>query len=100
VDDFWVYGTDYGCSSGDYHWCTDFKQFAPKEVTWGTGQPNKKLNCVYMRSNNGSTLATADCGSEKRFLCDVRKSGKSGMATQQECLETWNVTTGREIRFV
>lgn len=92
MDDFWVYGTDSGCSSGDYHWCSNNKQFAPKEVTWETNQPNTQFKCVYMMTKNGSTLATADCSAEKLFLCDVRKKGVSGMAMQQECLETWGVT--------
>jgi Lectin C-type domain len=94
LDDFWLYGTDNGCSPGNMHWCSNFKQFQPKEVNWAVGEP-KKGNCVYLKSSNSSSsLATEDCSKEMRFLCDVRKKGTEGMAMQQECLETWDVTAG------
>jgi hypothetical protein len=79
------------------HWCSDFKPFQPKEVTWAVGEPSNKGSCVYLKSSNSSSLATANCSMEKRFLCDVRKKGTSGLAMQQECLETWNVTTGESV---
>jgi len=94
LDNFWVYGTDNGCSSGNMHWCSNFRPFEPKEVAWAPGEPRKNGSCVYMKSNNASTLATANCSTEMRFLCDVRKKGTEGMAMQQECLETWSVTEG------
>jgi hypothetical protein len=50
-----------------------------------------------MKSNNASSLATANCSKEMRFLCDVRKKGTDGMAMQQECLETWDVTAGERV---
>jgi Lectin C-type domain len=93
LDDFWLYGTDNGCSPGNMHWCSSFKQFQPKEVTWASGEPNKG-SCVYMKSSNSSSLATANCSTEMRFLCDVRKKGTEGLAMQQECLETWDVKAG------
>jgi hypothetical protein len=92
LDDFWLYGTDSGCSPGNMHWCSNLKPFQPKEVTWAPGEPSTTGGCVYLKSSNSSTLATADCSKEMRFLCDVRKKGTYGMAMQQECLETWNVT--------
>jgi hypothetical protein len=39
-----------------------------------------------MKSNN-------KCSTE---MCDVRKKGTDGMAMQQECLETWDVTAGEK----
>jgi hypothetical protein len=94
LDNFWLHGTDNGCSPGNMHWCSDFRPFQPKEVTWAAGEPNSKGRCVYMKSSNSSSLATEDCNKEMRFLCDVRKKGTGGMSMQQECLETWNVTAG------
>jgi hypothetical protein len=91
-DDFWLYGTDNGCSPGNMHWCSNYKQFQPKEVTWAAGEPSNKGSCVYMKSNNASSLAAEDCSKEMRYLCDVRKKGTDGMAMQQECMETWDVT--------
>jgi hypothetical protein len=76
------------------HWCSNFKQFQPKEVTWAAGEPSSSGGCVYMKSSNSSSLATDNCSTEMRFLCDVRKSGSPGMSMQQECLETWSVTPG------
>jgi hypothetical protein len=35
-----------------------------------------------------------------RFLCDVRKKGTDGMAMQQECLETWDVTAGEKDELI
>jgi hypothetical protein len=96
-DDFWLYGTDNGCSPGNMHWCSDYKQFQPKEVTWAPGEPSNKGSCVYLKSSNSSSLATADCSTEMRFLCDVRKKGTTGMAMQQECMETWNVTPSERL---
>jgi hypothetical protein len=93
-DDFWLYGTDNGCSPGNMHWCSNFKQLQPKEVTWAAGEPSNKGRCVYLKSSNSSSLATEDCSKEMRFLCDVRKKGTDGMAMQRECLETWDVTAG------
>jgi hypothetical protein len=100
LDDFWLYGTDNGCSPGNMHWCSNYKQFQPKEVTWAAGEPSNKGRCVYMKSSNASSLATEDCSKEMRFLCDVRKKGTDGMAMQQECLETWNVTSGESECFI
>jgi hypothetical protein len=97
LDDFWVYGTDSGCSPGNMHWCSDYKSFQPKEVVWAAGEPSNNGRCVYMKSSNSSTLATANCSTEMRFLCDVRKKGTSGMAMQQECLETWNVSSSKSV---
>jgi hypothetical protein len=94
LDDFWLYGTDNGCSAGNMHWCSNFRPFQPKEVAWEPGEPSNNGSCVYMKSSNASTLATANCSTEMRFLCDVRKKGTEGMAMQQECLETWDVTEG------
>jgi hypothetical protein len=79
------------------HWCTDFKPFQPKEVSWAAGEPGSTGGCVYMKSSNSSSLATANCSKEMRFLCDIRKKGTSGLAMQQECLETWNVTSSKSI---
>jgi hypothetical protein len=93
-DNFWVYGTDNGCFAGNMHWCSNFRPFQPKEVAWAPGEPSSNGSCVYMKSSNASTLATANCSTEMRFLCDVRKKGTEGMALQQECLETWSVTAG------
>jgi len=94
LDDFWLYGTDNGCSPGNMHWCSNLKPFQPKETTWADGEPNNKGGCVYMNSRNSSSLAMANCSREMHFLCDVRKKGTDGMAMQQECLETWDVTAG------
>jgi hypothetical protein len=76
------------------HWCSNFKPFQPKEVTWAAGEPSSTGGCVYLKSSNSSSLAMADCSMKMRFLCDVRKKGTSGKALQQECLETWDVTSG------
>jgi hypothetical protein len=97
LDDFWLYGTDTGCSSGNMHWCSNFRPFQPNDISWASGEPrsSNKGKCVYMKSSNTSSLATDDCSKEMRFLCDVRKKGTDGMAMQQECLETWDVTPGK-----
>jgi hypothetical protein len=92
--DFWLYGTDNGCSPGDMHWCSNYKPFQPKEVTWAAGEPSNNGSCVYMKSSNSSTLASANCSMEMRFLCDIRKRGNTGKAMQEECLETWGVSLG------
>jgi hypothetical protein len=42
-------------------------------------------------------LATADCGTPKKFLCDVRKKETNGMAMQQECMEIWGITASKYI---
>jgi Lectin C-type domain len=95
-DDYWVYGTDNG-SPGNFHWCSNEKLFEPKEVKWAPGEPNSQFHCVYLKNmgSNKSVLATADCNSEKKFLCDVRKKATGGLAMQQECMETWGVSAGR-----
>jgi hypothetical protein len=80
------------------HWCSNYKQFQPKEVTWAAGEPSNKGSCVYMKSNNASSLAAEDCSKEMRYLCDVRKKGTDGMAMQQECMETWGVTPSERRR--
>jgi len=40
-------------------------------------------------------LATADCDTEKKFICDVGKKGTAGLALQQECLEIWGISAGK-----
>jgi hypothetical protein len=45
---------------------------------------------------NKSVLATADCSTNKKFLCDVRKKNTDGLAMQQECMEIWGITTSEE----
>jgi hypothetical protein len=94
---YWVYGTDKG-SLGYYHWCSNKKEFEPKETAWAPGEPKKDFHCVYYKNKgvNKSELATADCETEKKFLCDVRKRGSVGLAMQQECLETWDVSISAE----
>jgi hypothetical protein len=42
---------------------------------------------------NHSVLATADCNTKKKFLCDIRKKQTAGLAMQQECMEIWGITT-------
>jgi hypothetical protein len=51
---------------------------------------------VYLKNKGGnqSALATADCVTKKKFICDVRKLGEAGMSMQQECLETWGISMG------
>jgi hypothetical protein len=95
-EDYWVYGTDNG-SVGNFHWCSTEKLFEPREVKWAPGEPNSQFHCVYLKNMGGneSALATADCTTEKKFLCDVRKKATAGLAMQQECLETWGISTGR-----
>jgi hypothetical protein len=95
LEDTWLYGTDNGCSTGNFHWCSNFRPFQSKEVSWGPGEPSSKGNCVYMQQANVSSLAIANCSTEMYFLCDVRKKGTDGLAMQQECLDTWDVTKGR-----
>jgi hypothetical protein len=96
-DDYWVYGTDNG-SPGNFHWCSNEKLFESKEVTWAPGEPNSQFHCVYLKNmgSNKSVLATADCNTEKKFLCDVRKKATGGLAMQQECMETWGISAGQE----
>jgi len=88
-----VYGTDSG-TPGQFHWCSNGREFEPREIAWDIGEPNSKFHCVYLKNKgvNQSVLATADCDTEKKFLCDVRKKGTTGMAIQQECLEIWGIT--------
>jgi hypothetical protein len=49
---------------------------------------------------NKTVLATADCDTPKKFLCDVRKKGTDGMAMQQEYMEIWGITASRDIIFL
>jgi hypothetical protein len=96
-EDYWVYGTDLG-SPGKFFWCSNEREFEPKEIAWAPGEPNNKYHCVYLKNLgvNKTVLATADCETEKKFLCDVRKKGAGGPAMQQECLEIWGITTSGE----
>jgi hypothetical protein len=95
-----VYGTDNG-SPGHFHWCTNEREFEPREVAWAPGEPNSKFHCVYLKNKgvNQSVLATADCDTEKKFLCDVRQNGTGGLAMQKECLEIWGITTSQEFTW-
>jgi len=95
-EDYWVYGTDSG-TPGHFHWCSTGKEFEPREIAWAPGEPNSKFHCVYLENKgvNQSVLATADCDTEKKFLCDVRKKGTGGLAMQQECIETWGITNSQ-----
>jgi len=95
-----VYGTDNG-APGNFHWCSNRKEFEPKEIAWAPGEPNKQFHCVYLKKMgvNNTVLATADCETEKKFLCDVRKKGTDGMAMQQECMEIWGITPSRDFKF-
>jgi len=97
-DDYWVYGTDSGCP-GNFHWCGNVREFDPKEVTWAPGEPNTNFHCVYLKNKGGnaSVLATADCSQKKKFICDVREKGTDGMAMQQECLEIWGISAGKNL---
>jgi hypothetical protein len=94
-----VYGTDNG-SPGNFHWCSNEKPFEPKEVKWAPGEPNSQFHCVYLKNMGGnkSVLATADCTTKKKFLCDVRKKETGGMAMQQECMEIWGITSS--LKFI
>jgi hypothetical protein len=100
LDDFWLYGTDNGCSPGNMHWCSNYKPFQPKEVLWAAGEPSNNGSCVYMKGSNSSTLATANCSMEMRFLCDIRKRGSPGKAMQQECLETWDISLSERASYI
>jgi hypothetical protein len=92
-EDYWVYGTDNG-TPGHFHWCSNGREFEPREIAWDDGEPNSKFHCVYMKNKgvNKTVLATADCDTEKKFLCDVQKKGTTGLAMQQECLDIWGIT--------
>lgn len=92
-EDYWVYGTDNG-SPGTFHWCTYGREFEPREIAWAPGEPNSQFHCVYLKNLgvNKSVLATADCNTEKKFLCDNSKKGTGGRAIQQECLEIWGIS--------
>jgi hypothetical protein len=96
-----VYGTDDG-APGNFHWCSNVKPFEPKEVKWAPGEPNSQFHCVYLKNMGGnkSALATADCNSEKKFLCDVRKKQTGGLAMQQECMEIWGVSISLNIEML
>jgi hypothetical protein len=96
-DDYWVYGTDIG-TPGKFFWCSNNREFEPKEIAWDVGEPNNKFHCVYLKNKgaNKTVLATAECETEKKFLCDVRKKGTNGMAMQQECLEIWGISASND----
>jgi hypothetical protein len=70
-DYFWLYGTDNGCSTGNMHWCSNFRPFELKEVLWAPGEPSNNGSCAYMKNSNASTLATANCSTPMRFLLPV-----------------------------
>jgi hypothetical protein len=99
-EDYWVYGTDSG-TPGQFHWCSNGREFEPREIAWDVGEPNSKFHCVYMKNKgvNKTVLATADCDTEKNVLCDVRKRGTGGLAMQQECMEIWGITTSKQNLF-
>jgi hypothetical protein len=99
IDDYWVYGTDTG-SPGNFYWCSNVLEFQPKETNWAAGEPALKPSCVYLKNKGGnlSALATADCVTKKKFICDVRKKGTAGLMMQQECLETWGISIGMGYR--
>jgi Lectin C-type domain len=92
-EDYWVYGTDSG-TPGQFHWCSNGREFEPKEIAWDEGEPNSKFHCVYLKNKgvNKTVLATGDCNTEKRFLCDIRNNGTGGKAMQQECMDIWGIT--------
>jgi hypothetical protein len=92
-EDYWVYGTDSG-TPGKFHWCSTGKKFEPREIAWAPGEPKNGLHCVYLKNKgvNQTVLATADCDTEKKFLCDVRKTGTHGKSMQQECVEIWGIS--------
>lgn len=93
-----MYGTDNE-SPGNFHWCSNGREFEPKEITWAPGEPNSQFHCVYLKNLgvNKSVLATADCNTAKKFLCDVRKKGTGAKAMQQECMEIWGITASRSM---
>jgi hypothetical protein len=97
-EDYWVYGTDTGVP-GNFHWCSNWREFEPNEIAWAPGEPNSQFHCVYLKNMgvNKSVLATADCDEKKKFLCDVRKKGTGAMAQQQECKEIWGIKDSRNI---
>jgi hypothetical protein len=92
-----VYGTDSGCP-GKWHWCSTHREFHSRERFWHADEPSGQYHCAFFRNKEGnesSTMGTADCATEMRFLCDVRQEGTTGLTHQQECIETWNITTGK-----
>jgi hypothetical protein len=92
-EDYWVYGTDSG-TPGQFHWCSNGREFEPNEVVWDSEEPNSTYHCVCLKNMgvDQTVLATADCNIEKKFLCDVRKMETGGKAMQRECMEIWGIT--------
>ena len=95
-----MYGTDEG-APGNFHWCSNGREFEPREIAWALGEPNSQFHCVYLKNMgvNKSVLATADCNTPKNFLCDVRRNGTDKTALQQECLEIWGLTESKGIKI-
>ncbi|CAB3386814.1 Hypothetical predicted protein [Cloeon dipterum] len=90
--DWWLSGTDLNCES-NFHWCSIDRGFVSSEVAWKSGHPKVGFDCVYLEARNGSMLlATDNCDEKKKFLCEVRKKGTSGIAMQRECAETWDIS--------
>jgi len=87
----------YASWAGKFQWCSNYRDFEPKEVTWGVGEPKSGASCVFLKHKgvNASDLATSDCAEQKRFICDVRQEGTEGIAMQQECLDIWGITDGK-----
>ncbi|XP_065346446.1 uncharacterized protein LOC135943712 [Cloeon dipterum] len=92
VGDWWLSGTDLNCES-NFHWCSNDRGFVSSEIAWKSGHPKAGFDCVYLEARNGSMLlATDNCDEKKKFLCEVRKKGTSGIAMQRECAETWDIS--------
>jgi hypothetical protein len=75
ASDYWTSGTDKNCDTS-YRWCALGKNFLPKEIRWGSGEPNQANgDCVYVKFSNVSwestALHTANCIEEKHFICEV-----------------------------
>ncbi|XP_059479104.1 uncharacterized protein LOC132198857 [Neocloeon triangulifer] len=94
---YWTSGTNANCRE-KFFWCSKGSNFAPKYVTWKSGEPSlEKGECVSVEINRNGTeelsvLAVSNCSEQRNFVCEGRQKGTELDGMQAECMATWDIT--------
>jgi hypothetical protein len=76
INDFWTSGYKSECT-GNYSWCSlNDRAFSTSQIKWKTGEPSNGT-CVYLANRlfyNESYLATDNCDTARRYICEVNAS--------------------------